>query len=189
MDTQRSGPVTTNTDVYATDLYAWCLTTAQLVRTGQWEEIDAAALAEELESLGKSLRRELESRLLGLVMHLLKWQCQPGRRHEGHSWYDSIREHRNEIASLLRDNPSLKPQVASFLREVYPEARAWALGEMTSYTQEKQVRRWLQQDPQTALRGQGLDFETFNILFPPPPECPWTEEHILDKDFWPGESP
>jgi hypothetical protein len=77
--------VATNTDVYATDFYAWCLITAQLVRTGQWDAIDPEALAEELESLGKSQKRELESCLEVLVMHLLKWQCQPLRRQESPS--------------------------------------------------------------------------------------------------------
>src|ERR1043166_9434070 len=121
----------TNTDLYTTDFAAWCLTTAELVRAGQWDAIDAEALAEELESLGKSQQRELESRLEGLVMHLLKWESQPLRRQEGHSWYDTIRGHRSEIARLLRHNPAFKPQVEPLLVELYPAARAWALGEMT----------------------------------------------------------
>jgi hypothetical protein len=183
MDQQKS-PVITNADLYERDFYAWCLTTADLARTGQWDLIDPEALAEELESLGKSLKRELEHRLEGLVMHLLKWQHQPGRRHEGHSWYDTIREHRNQIARLLRDNPSLKPQVASLLAEVYPEARAWALGEMTSYTREKELRQILQQDPRGQGRALTSDMETFQFSLPPP-QCPWTAEQILDKDFWP----
>jgi len=174
--------VITNTDVYATDFYAWCLTTAQLVREGQWDAIDPEALAEELESLGKSQKRELESRLEGLVMHLLKWEHQPGRRQEGHSWYDTIREHRSQIARLLRDNPSLKPQVAPLLAEVYPEAREWALGEMTSWTLEQHLRQF--REPGHLARE--LDLEAFGIMSPLPPQCPWTEGQILDKDFWPG---
>jgi hypothetical protein len=181
VDPQRSDHVITNTDVYATDFYAWCLTTAALVREGQWDAIDPEALAEELESLGKSQKRELEHRLEGLVMHLLKWEHQPGRRQEGHSWYDTIREHRSQIARLLRDNPSLKPQVAPILAEVYPEARAWALGEMTAWTLEKQLRQV--RDP--SHLGQGFDLQDFGIS-PLPPQCPWTVGQILDKDFWPG---
>ena len=81
---------TTNTNLYATDFYAWCLTTADLVRTGQWEAIDPEALAEELEGLAKSDKRELEHRLEVLVIHLLKWQDQPGGRLTGHSCYAAI---------------------------------------------------------------------------------------------------
>src|SRR5215475_7022850 len=138
MDQQRSTPAITNADIYEKDFYAWCLSTAQLVRTGQWDAIDPDALAEELESLGKSQTRELESRLEGLVMHLLKWEHQPLRRLEGSSWYHTIRGHRSELARLLRDNPSLKPQVEALLQEVYPEAREAALGEMTASTPPKQ---------------------------------------------------
>ena len=175
--------MTTNTDVYTTDFYAWCLSTATLVREGQWDEIDAEALAEELESLGRSQKRALESRMEGLVMHLLKWAHQPDRRHDSHSWYDTIREHRNEIARLLRDTPSLKPQVAPILEEVYPEAHAWALGEMTSYAWEKQ-RRTTFREPRSFDRE--LDLEAFGIVGPLPPQCPWTVGQILDNDFWPG---
>jgi hypothetical protein len=176
--------MTTNTDVYTTDFTAWCFTTAALVRTGQWDAIDPEALAEELESLGRSQTRELESRLEGLVMHLLKWTYQPGRRLEGHSWYDTIREHRNQIARLLRDLPSLKPQVPRLLEDVYPEARAWALGEMTSYAREKQLKQILQQDPLIQEHALSVVMETFRFSFPPS-ECPWTEAQILDKNFWP----
>ena len=188
MDQQQSTPVITNAEVYESDFYAWCLSTAQLVRTGQWEAIDPEALAEELESLGKSQKRELESRLEGLVMHLLKWAHQPGRRQESHSWYDTIREHRSQITFLLRDNPSLKPQVAPLLAEVYPDARAWALGEMTSYTQGKrlqQFRQFIQRGHLGQQGASGVDLEALGIS-PPPEQCPWTEAEILAKEFWPG---
>ena len=185
METQQQTPVIANADAYATDFYAWCLATAHLVRTGQWEAIDPEALAEELESLGKSQQRELETRVEGLLMHLLKWVYQSGRRLESHSWYDTIREHRNQIARLLRDTPSLKPQVAPILTEVYPEAREWALGEMTLYAQEKFIRMARQhthEEQEHVLRDAMTTF-AFTL---PPLECPWKEEQILDKDFWPG---
>jgi hypothetical protein len=75
--------------------------------------------------------------------------------------------------------------VAPLLAEVYPEARAWALGEMTAYTREKQLRQILQRDPLEQGRALSLDMETFSFSLPPP-ECPWTEAQILDQDFWPG---
>jgi hypothetical protein len=185
MDTPSSAYAATNAAVYAHDFYAWCLTTAELVRSGQWDAIDPEALVEELESLGKSQKRELENRVEGLVMHLLKWQSQPSRRVDSHSWYDTIRGHRNEIARLLRDSPSLKPQVSPLLDDLYPQARAWALGEMTSYTHETQLRQILHQDPLTQERALSRAMETFHFSFPPL-QCPWTEEQILDTDFWPG---
>jgi hypothetical protein len=73
----------TNTDLYATDFYTWCLTTAARLRARQWEDIDLEALAEELEGLARSETRELENRLEELLLHLLKWQYQPQNRQEG----------------------------------------------------------------------------------------------------------
>src|SRR5262245_8929283 len=174
--------LTTNADLYATDFAAWCRTTAELIRTEQWEAIDPEALAEELESLGKSQKRELESRLEGLVLHLLKWECQPSRHLESQSWYHTIRAHRSELARLLRDNPSLKPQVAPVLQEVYPEAREAAWGEMTSAASAEVAR--------DILRRGHLSLEPplpeLGIIAVPPAQCPWGVDQILDKDFWPG---
>ena len=60
----------TNTELYNADFYAWCLTTAALIQEGKWYDIDREALAEEIESVGRSQKRELESRVHVLVMHL-----------------------------------------------------------------------------------------------------------------------
>lgn len=144
-----------NTTLYEQDLYTWCLATADLIRAGKWHDIDLDALAEEIESLGKSQKRELEHRLEVLVMHLLKWRYQPERRVDSHSWYDTIREQRNRLARLLRDNPGLRPQLALALTEGYAEARLRALGE-------------------TRLLAGVM-----------PTTCPWTAAQVLDTTFWP----
>jgi Domain of unknown function DUF29 len=170
--------VTTNTDVYATDFYAWCLTTAQLVRTGQWDEIDPEALAEELESVGRSQKRELESRLEVLLIHLLKWQYQPERRVDSHSWYDTILEQRSQIVRLLRDNPSLRPQVPNLLQEIYPEARARAHGQMGLVETHSQAHGAIA--PLVPLE---LPDVAFRLRLPP--DCPWAATEVLDKEFWP----
>jgi Domain of unknown function DUF29 len=51
-----------------------------LLRTGKIAEADIKNIAEEIEDIGKNLKRELESRLKILFIHLLKWQYQPGYR-------------------------------------------------------------------------------------------------------------
>ena len=38
------------------------------LKSGQWNELDIANLAEEIEDIGKSLKRELESRLKVLLV-------------------------------------------------------------------------------------------------------------------------
>jgi hypothetical protein len=144
-----------NSELYEQDFFQWTQTTAALIRQGKWHEVDAENVAEELESLGKRDRRELASRLQVLMMHLLKWHYQPERRLEGHSWRSTIRTQRLQLRLLLRDSPSLRPQVPTFVAEVYPAARTEASDET------------------------GLPETTF------PQECPWVAEQILDDDFWP----
>ena len=59
---------------------------ATLLRAGRVGEADLAAIAEEIESLGKTEKRELVSRLTVLLLHLLKWERQPaGRGNRGGS--------------------------------------------------------------------------------------------------------
>jgi hypothetical protein len=148
----------TNAELYGADFYAWCLTTAALIRQGKWHDIDPASVAEEVESLGRSQKRELESRLEVLMMHLLKWRYQPERREDSHSWYDTILEQRSQLVRLLRDNPSLRPEVSTLIAEGYAHARRRAIGE-------------------TRLLA---------AVFPP--ACPWTADQVCDAEFWPEAS-
>src|SRR5437899_8828663 len=79
-----------NTDLYEQDFYAWTQQQAALLREGKMHELDLANLAEEIESVGRSDKRELGNRLEVIVMHLLKWRYQPEGRQESHSWEDTI---------------------------------------------------------------------------------------------------
>lgn len=92
---------------YEQDIIAWANEQAHLMRTGRFDLLDVEHIAEEMEIMGKSEKRELASRMSLLLAHLLKWQYQPIRR--GSSWERTIRVQRKEIAYELRDIPSLKP--------------------------------------------------------------------------------
>jgi hypothetical protein len=106
---------------YDQDGYGWAMEQAALLRAGRLNEIDRENIAEEIESVGKSERRTLESHLARLMMHLLKWEYQAERR--GRSWANSIESSRMKLRRVLRDNPSLKPALADMIAETYPEAR------------------------------------------------------------------
>jgi hypothetical protein len=106
---------------YDKDFYAWTQAQAALLRAEKWAELDISNIAEELESLGRSERKELRAYLEGLVLHLLKWRYQPDYR--GRSWRDSIEENRACIPEGLQENPSLRPQLPLLLEECYPRAR------------------------------------------------------------------
>ena len=66
--------------VAETDETAWLEACAELVRTGQWSQIDTVSLAEYLADMARHDRREVVSRLAKLIAHLLKWQFQPEMR-------------------------------------------------------------------------------------------------------------
>lgn len=108
------------TTLYDTDFYAWTQRQAALLRAEEFSEVDWNNLIEEIETLGRSDKRELDSRLEVLLMHLLKWRYQAGKR--GKSWRVTIDEQRRRLAKLLKESPSLHAQLATFVVEAYPDA-------------------------------------------------------------------
>lgn len=110
-----------NSQTYREDFHAWALHNAQLLREGRLTEIDIENIAEELEDMGGSKERELESRLGVLLAHLLKWVYQPERR--GNSWTATIEEQRRRIERVLRKNPSLKAKLPENFQDAYGDAR------------------------------------------------------------------
>ena len=99
---------------------------AHLLRNGEFARLDIANIAEELESIGRSDKRQIESRLVVLT-HLLKWQVQVGFR--SRSWSAPIREQRRRIGQLVGESPSLQPAVDQLLAETFIEARERAADE------------------------------------------------------------
>jgi Domain of unknown function DUF29 len=113
--------------LYETDFHAWALEMAQLIKTKQFDKIDVEHLSEEVESMGASERNALESRLIELMQHLLKWQFQPERK--GRSWKLSIDKQRIGIDKVLKQNPSLKHQYQQRVDECYVYAKRYAAAE------------------------------------------------------------
>jgi hypothetical protein len=75
-------------DLYDTDFFRWTKEQAQLLRrraeTANNDDLDYRNLAEEIESVGASQKREVRSRLALILQHLLKWHYQPDLR--SRSW-------------------------------------------------------------------------------------------------------
>ena len=119
--TTHQPTVITNDNLYDQDFYLWIETISKQLKAGKFAEIDLANLIEEIESMGKSEKRELKSRLIVLLMHLLKWQYQPEKRSE--SWRSTITEQRICIELLLEDSPSLQPLLIEIFADCYEKAR------------------------------------------------------------------
>lgn len=112
---------------FEADYARWCKEQAALLRNGQLDQLDRENLAEEIETLGRSEKREIESRLQILLIHLLKWKLQPSGH--GGSWQGTIREQRLRLTKILKENPSLKTYPAEVFAEEYEIARLKAAGE------------------------------------------------------------
>jgi hypothetical protein len=119
-------------DLYAHDVAAWAERQADLIRRlARGEQIndepDWPNIAEEIEDVAASQRREIRHRLGVLCEHLLKWTYQPDRR--SGSWRGSIVEARERIADVIEESPSLGGYPVERLARSYAAGLAKAAAE------------------------------------------------------------
>jgi len=151
-------------ELYQKDYTAWAEKTAELLKAGQFAELDIEHLLEELASMGASEYNELESRLTILIAHLLKWQFQyqhlsdKWKEFDGRSWRSTIIEQRTRIVKRLRKSPGLKANLSEILIEAYQDAL------------------------ELAIKETQLPAATF------PSQCPYTVEQLLNDDFYPRQN-
>ncbi|KOR30464.1 hypothetical protein TI05_13935 [Achromatium sp. WMS3] len=103
--------------LHDTDFYSWTQQQADLLRSGNFEDLDIANLIDEIEDIGWSEKRILEHRLEILLVYLLKWRYQP--EHRSRSLQAGIKIQRHKIERLLRDSSSLKSKMANIIIEIY----------------------------------------------------------------------
>ena len=104
--------------LYHTDTAKWADQQARALRAAAQARtnlaIDWENVAEEIEALARSERRELRNRIRTILIHLIRLQASPAQAPRN-SWRATVREQRQEIADVLRDNPSLRPTVAEVI--------------------------------------------------------------------------
>ncbi len=102
--------------LYAQDFYRWTQEQARALRdaarAGANLPVDWENVAEEIESLGRSDRREIVSRLATVVEHLLKLEHSPAREPRA-GWKDTVQRERLAIENLVAESPSLRPDLPS----------------------------------------------------------------------------
>ena len=148
--------------LYEEDLVRWTeVQAANLRRAGQARAnlpLDWLNLAEEIESLGRSQRRELRGRIAVIVEHLFKLEQSPAIEPRP-GWIETIGRERREIERLLEDSPSLRgeldrlvaledPRAASLAAETLArrgeiESAPRLPGERPVYTAEQVLGDWL----------------------------------------------
>jgi hypothetical protein len=129
---------------YDTDVLLWSEHQATLLRrraAGELvndAELDWPNIAEEIESSGKSVARELVSRVSNILVHLMKLQASPSIEPRA-GWRTTIREQRDEIELLLKDAPSLRQAVAAIISERIAKARDQVRGALADYGEQPRV--------------------------------------------------
>ena len=145
---------------YNQDFYRWTQEQSAILKSGRYAELDIEHLSEEIESMGKSEKRELVHRLSVLLAHLLKWQYQPTYR--GASWKLTVTEQREQVIDVLDDNPSLRATLS--------ETRA---------TQSETIVKAYRYAVLQAAKETGIGQESF------PADCPYSIEQMLQENYLP----
>jgi hypothetical protein len=149
------------TQLYETDFYGWTQEQAAKLRKLQAErsnlDLDLVNIAEEIDSMGRSDKRELRSRLEEIDIHLMKLAFAlnlESRR----LWENSVRGQRRGIEKLLEESPSLRRLLVEELEEAHDDA-------LRHFTQEKLIQ----------------------LVMPDhlPASCPFDLDQMLDPDWWP----
>ncbi len=146
--------------LYDTDFYAWTQSQAERLRSLQAEraniDLDLEHIAEEIESVGRSDRREVASRLTTILLHMLKISYSPAYE-PLNGWRGTVRTQRNDLLAVLKQSPSLW----SVIREEFASCYAAAAEE---------------------ARLSHIDL----TLAPIPSECPFElESQVLDPTWLP----
>jgi Domain of unknown function DUF29 len=104
--------------LYDEDFFRWTEEQAAALRQAKGSNLplDWENLAEEIESLGRSDRRELRSQITRILRHLLKLEASPVAAPRA-GWHATIDEAHNEIEGVLEDSPSLRREIPALIKK------------------------------------------------------------------------
>jgi hypothetical protein len=152
-------------DLYEEDFLLWTQEQAKLLRSAAQHGVnlpfDWENVAEEIESLGRSDRRELRSRIATIIEHLLKLEHSTVTEpREG--WLDTVERSRQEAENLLKESPSLRREASEIVASAFGDfARIAVDGLIRRGEIDKRRHRELLAHPYTAdqVLGQWLPGE------------------------------
>ena len=93
--------------LYERDFLLWTTDTVAKLKAKDFGQLDLENLIEEIESLGRAQKKELKSRLLVLLEHLLK-RLYVNSPDNYRGWEITINEQRRQLELEIEDSPSLK---------------------------------------------------------------------------------
>ncbi|HAC65776.1 MAG TPA: DUF29 domain-containing protein [Cyanothece sp. UBA12306] len=111
-------------NLYEEDFNLWIEYTIKLLKETRFEKVDLDNLIEEIEAMGRREKRELESRLITIIEHLLKLQYWTAEKEDNQrGWRITVIEQRRKLNRLLKDSPSLNRFLEDIFLECYQTAR------------------------------------------------------------------
>jgi hypothetical protein len=123
-------------NLYERDFVAWSKQQAEALRAAAHgrsnQSLDWEKLAEEIEGLGISQRRELKSQVRRIIEHLLKLENSHAIYPRG-GWTETIEDARNEIEAVLEDSPSLRQEIGAVIAMEMGRASRRAVRDMGKY--------------------------------------------------------
>lgn len=160
--------------LYDEDFVLWSKQQAEALRSAGRgatnQAIDWENVAEEIDSLARSEKRELGSQIRRIIEQLLKLEYSPATEPR-RGWVESIGDARSEVEAVLRDSPSLKSEIDAAIAAEAKRGSRKAVFELekcgeidpatlariqaTTYTAEQILGHWFPPDPgRDASRGE-----------------------------------
>lgn len=127
MGVSRRGDMIKKEIEYETDFVKWARNQTYYLKNKEFSRLDIDNLIEEIECLGRSEKRTLQSYLEILLMHMLKLKYQRGKHTK--SWDLSIKESNRKVQKTLSCNRCLKNDIKEILDDAYYSARLQAARE------------------------------------------------------------
>ena len=147
--------------LYDTDFYRWTQEQSALLRQVPGERInlpiDWRHAAEEIEDMGRSDLRAVNSRVGIILEHLLELEHSPAEDPRD-GWNETIARCRGDVSRILDDSPSLRRKLSERWLKEYALAR------------------------RGAVRGLARDGIASTEI---PTDPPYTIDQVIDPDWWP----
>ena len=114
-------------ELHDRDFNLWVEATKKAIANRDFENMDWDNLFDEVDDMGKSEKRSLESYLERLIAHILKLQYWEAERERNYKhWKVEVINFRQRLKRLLKQNPSFNRLLADIYPEIFQNAvNAW----------------------------------------------------------------
>lgn len=109
--------------LHNSDFNLWVEEVKVKIQNRDFDDMDWEILLDEIDDMGASQKRALDSYMQRLIEHILKlkyWNSEVPRCRNG--WMAEVSNFRSRINRILKKNPSLKNYLASEYRDIYQDA-------------------------------------------------------------------